>query len=132
MARYYIPEKPRFIISETINYNRIDIFLEYRIFIYLFKLLMELVKHRLVNSSLILLVLYYSTIGTFNTVAFVICAILYCYLYDAEKNSMLNKSPTVLAEVEQVGQSECKVLFLRNVQFKFSKCNLSFLVAPFT
>ena len=113
-------------------YNTIDIFLEYRIFIFLLKLLMELVQHKLVNSSLILLVLYYSTIGTFNTVAFVICAILYCYLYDVEKNSMLNKSPTVLAEVEQVGQSECKVLFLRNVQFKFSKCNLSFLVAPFT
>ena len=83
MARYYIAEKPQLI-----------------------KLLMELVKHKLVNSNLILLVLYYSTIGTFNTVAFVICAILYCYLYDVEKNSMLNKSPTVLAEVEQVGQSE--------------------------
>ena len=62
------------------------------------------------SSHALLLVLYYSTLGIFNTVAFAISAILYCYLYDVEKNSMLNKSPNLLAAVDQVGKLECKYL----------------------
>ena len=75
------------------------------------------------NYYLFSIVLYYCSLGLYSCVSLGICARLYYYLYDVEKNSMLNKSqnqnmPQNVVSKGKLRQTDRRNV-LKNIQISF-------------